>query len=116
MDTEKWRKRIWGTETPPGPKDPYKNTYGPPSVLDQMRDERQRDMQEEPHDMERRTEAPAVNEEDFQDNVNIEGYKPATTWESLPRIGGDAWAKNQYVSRHPFEGYEKPRYSNYQLC
>ena len=102
MDTEKWRKRIWGTETPPGPKDPYTDSYGQPSVLDQMREERQRDNQEEPHDIERRTAAP---EEGIEDNVNTEGYKPATTWERLPRIGGDTWAKKQYVSTHPFEGY-----------
>ena len=113
MDTEKWRKRIWGTETPPGPKDPYKSPYGSPSVLDQMREERQQDVQEEPRDVERRTEAP---EEGIEDNVNVEGYKPATTWERLPRIGGDTWAKKQYVSTHPFEGYEKPGYSNFQLC
>lgn len=108
MDTETWRKRIWGPN-PPGPKDPYKD--GPPSVFDQMREKRQRDTQEEPRDVERQTEAP---QEDIEDNVNTEGYRPATTWERLPRIGGDTWAKKQYVSTHSFEGYNKPRYSNCQ--
>ena len=115
MDPEKWRKRIWGPD-PPGPKDPYKDPYGQPSVLDQMREERQRDRQEEPHDVERQTEAPAVIEEGIEDNDNTGGYKPATTWERLPRIGGDTWAKKQYVSTHRFEGYGKPGYSNCQLC
>ena len=112
MDTETWRKRIWGPN-PPGPKDPYKDPYGRPSVFDQMREKRQRDIQEEPRDVESRTEA---SKEDIEDNFNTEGYKPATTWERLPRIGGDTWAKQQYASTHPFEGYKKPVYSSCQLC
>ena len=112
MDTETWRKRIWGPN-PPGPKDPYRDPYGPPSVVDRLREERQRGNQEEPRDVESRTEAP---KEDVEDNFNTDGYKPATTWEKLPRIGGDTWAKKQYVSTHPFEGYKNPGYYRRQIC
>ncbi len=102
INTEKWRKKIWGSETPPGQEDPY----GSPSVLEQRRKELQLDVQEkEPHDVERRTEAPAVIEDGVEDYVDTEGYKPATTWETLPKIGGDTWAKKKYTSTHPFEGY-----------
>ena len=80
--------------------------YGPPSVIEQRRKELRLDVQEkELHDVERRTKAPAVVKDGVEDNINTEGYKPATTWESLPRIGGDTWAKKKYISIHPFEGY-----------
>ena len=102
MDTEKWRRKIWGTDTPPGPADPY----GGPSVFEQRREMLQLDPPKKPQDAERRTEAPAIIEEDIEDDVNLGDYKPATTWEKLPRIGGDSWAKQEYISIHPFEGYE----------
>lgn len=102
MDTEKWRRKIWGTDTPPGLADPY----GGPSVFEQRREMLQLDPPKKPQEVEGRTDAPAVVEEDVEDDVNIDNYKPATTWEKLPRIGGDTGAKKEYISTHPFEGYE----------
>ena len=113
MDTEKWRRKIWGTDTPPGAADPY----GGPSVFEQRREMLQLDPPEEkPQDAERRTEAPADVEDDVEDDVNIDDYKPATTWEKLPRIGGDSWAKNEYISTHPFEGYKSLHIAICQSC
>ena len=113
MDTEKWRRKIWGTDTPPGAADPY----GGPSVFEQRREMLQLDPPEKkPHDAERRTGAPASVEEDVEDDVNIDDYKPATTWEKLPRIGGDSWAKNEYISTHPFEGYKSLHIATCQSC
>ena len=72
--------------------------------------------EEKPQDAERRTEAPADVEDDVEDDVNIDDYKPATTWEKLPRIGGDSWAKNEYISTHPFEGYKSLHIAICQSC
>ena len=103
MDTEKWRRKIWGTDTPPGPADPY----GGPSVFEQRREILQLDPPKKLQDAERRTDDPAVIEEDVEDEANLGDYKPATSWEKLPRIGGDSWAKKEYISAHPFQGYER---------
>lgn len=67
-------------------------------------------------DAERRTEDAAVIEEDIEDEVNLGDYKPATTWEKLPRIGGDSWAKKEYISAHPFEGYKSLRMAIFNLA
>ena len=112
MDTEKWRRKIWGTDTPPGPADPY----GGPSVFEQRREMLQLDPLKKPKELEKQKEAPAVIEEDVDNDLNMERYKPATTWEKLPRIGGDAWAKQEYISAHPFEGYECLHIAPCQFC
>ena len=76
----------------------------------------QLDPPKKPQEGKGRTETPAVVEEDVEVDVNMDNYKPATTWEKLPRIGGDAWAKQEYVSAHPFEGYESLRTAACQFC
>ena len=76
----------------------------------------QLDPPKKPKEVGGQREAPAAIEEDVEDDINMDDYKPATTWEKLPRIGGDAWAKQEYISAHPFEGYESLRIAICQSC
>ena len=76
----------------------------------------QLDPPKKPKEVGGRTDAPAIIEEDVEDDVNMDNYKPATTWEKLPKIGGDTWAKREYISAHPFEGYESLHIAIRQSC
>jgi hypothetical protein len=76
LDTEKWRRRIFGKEKPPGPADPY---TGPSQV-------------------ERSASDPATNETDLasessaldrsKKDWDFSGYVPAEDWSELEHVGG----------------------------
>ncbi|KAL2047690.1 hypothetical protein N7G274_000732 [Stereocaulon virgatum] len=95
INTEKWRKKIWGSENPPGQEDPY----GAPGVLDQRAEER---VVVEPES----AKQVDTDEEELDD---VEDYKRATTWEGLERVGYSSWGKEQFNMLHPFEGFMDPK-------
>ncbi|GIK04185.1 hypothetical protein Aspvir_008263 [Aspergillus viridinutans] len=75
--TERVRRKIWGTDNPPGLKDPY----GGEGVLERKWKKQPGQQEEEP--ARGSTEALESQSED----VLPDTYEPATTWERLPRVG-----------------------------
>ncbi|PKX90837.1 mitochondrial 54S ribosomal mL50 protein [Aspergillus novofumigatus IBT 16806] len=75
--TERVRRKIWGTDNPPGLKDPY----GGEGVLERKWKKQPEQQEEEP--------ARGSNEalETQSEDVLSDTYEPATTWEGLPRVG-----------------------------
>src|ERR1700722_2875318 len=81
--TEKMRRKIWGTDQPPGQEDPY----GGPSFADERKATRVNDQRK----------APLPNEEDDVDeseresqktsNGGLDAYEPAETWDGLIEVG-----------------------------
>ena len=93
--TDKLRKKIWGTDTPPGQEDPY----GPPSLLDQKR--RQAEERESDEESEKAAKVPVTTEEPEEDP----NYVPATTWDGLDTVGGPNWGMDVWDEENPFEGF-----------
>jgi hypothetical protein len=75
--TERVRRKIWGTDNPPGLKDPY----GGEGVLERKWKKQPEQQEEEP--ARGSTKALETQSED----VLSDTYEPATTWEDLPRVG-----------------------------
>ena len=95
IDTDKLRKKIWGTETPPGQEDPY----GKESVFDQKRREREQERQKS-RELQPRPEQAAEKPEDETDDVK------ATTTEGLETVGGPDWEKEEREAEDDsFEGF-----------
>ncbi|KAL3463163.1 ribosomal subunit 39S-domain-containing protein [Aspergillus heterothallicus] len=79
--TERVRRKIWGTNNPPGLKDPY----GGAGVLETKFGKGQ----SAPQETEPATATEAVEEAVYEDT----SYEPATTWEGLQRVGHlGAWS------------------------
>jgi hypothetical protein len=86
--TEKVRRKIWGTDQPPGLEDPYGNA----SVLDRTNKRAQE------QDMAPRS---AVHIAELDPS-----YVPAATWDGLERVGGfGRWWKENWDPDHRFEGF-----------
>lgn len=80
--TERVRRKIWGTDNPPGLKDPY----GGEGVLERkFRKDQPARQEEEPENLAQASEQTQVENE--ADLASAEAYEPATTWEGLPRVG-----------------------------
>lgn len=89
--TEKLRKKIWGTDTPPGQADPYGNT----SVLDRSK-QQAKAQEQEPEPVDTIDAAPALDID----------YVPATIWDGLDHIGGAAgWWEEAWDEENHFQGY-----------
>jgi len=85
--TERIRRKIWGTDNPPGPKDPYGESKLFP---------RKEEVEEE--DEATSLSAPLKPEDD-------PSYKPADTWEGLDRIGGaKGWWEAAWDAENQYEG------------
>jgi hypothetical protein len=85
--TEKVRQRIWGTENPPGLKDPYGNE----SIFDQAN--------KASGTPKRRSRAKKVDDAD---------YVPAETWDGLEFVGGfGGWWKKHWDPHFVFTGFAK---------
>ena len=83
--SERIRRMIWGTDSPPGQKDPYALPGQPGS---------------EPNAPEEGKPEPKPAA------VERDSYVPATMWEGLERIGGPSgWWEEQWDQEHPFAGY-----------
>lgn len=89
--TEKLRKKIWGTDTPPGQADPYGNT----SLLDRSK-QQAKAQEQEPGPVDTIDAVPALDID----------YIPATTWDGLDHIGGAAgWWEEAWDEENHFQGY-----------
>ncbi|PBP27328.1 hypothetical protein BUE80_DR001643 [Diplocarpon rosae] len=85
--TDKLRKKIWGTDNPPGQKDPY----GDASIFDRtkMREEEQRNNEEEAAKA-RIAKAKAVSVPRAKKPARVKNlgtYQPANTWDGLQYVG-----------------------------
>ena len=87
--TERIRRKIWGTDQPPGQADPY-------ARLDES--EKAREAQARLVDEEKRKKAAAADE-------LPDGYEPATTWDGLEEVGTFETVEEEWTRRHPYEGY-----------
>jgi hypothetical protein len=88
--TEKVRKRIWGTDAPPGLEDPY----GDKSIFDKTK---QRAKVEEAEEREAQKEAA---------KPNLSSYEPASTWDGLEQVGGfGGWWKENWDPDNQFIGF-----------
>jgi hypothetical protein len=88
LDTEKWRKKIWGTDKPPGAADPY----GGPSAAEKYAAERK--------------EKTGADEEArvVEEDMDMSTYEPADNWVGLEEVGGKGiWWKGR--PEPGFEGY-----------
>ena len=92
--TEKIRRRIWGTESPPGQEDPY----GGLSALDQTK----RKKTEQRSAVE--TEV-AVQRGAAVAQPDTTAYVPATTWDGLEQVGGlRGWEEETLDDEERFKG------------
>ncbi|RDW71732.1 hypothetical protein BP5796_07766 [Coleophoma crateriformis] len=90
--TERVRRRIWGTDSPPGLADPY----GDASVFDQTKKRAQRS--ENADDVEARGPQTIVRD--------MTGYEPAATWDGLDKVGGfGGWWKENWDAENKFRGF-----------
>lgn len=96
LDTDKLRKKIWGSETPPGQEDPY----GKESVLDQRRREKEQER-------ENGRELEPVPKREVRKPENQTGYVKATTAEGLERVGGPGWGRREWEEEdfNRFQGF-----------
>ena len=101
--SDKLRKRIWGTDNPPGPEDPY----GSSGVLEQRRREKAARDEEQGLASNDTAKAPII-----EDNVGAigegseENGSEATTWEGMLVVGGPGWGMEEWDQRHPFRGFD----------
>ena len=107
--TEKLRRKIWGTDTPPGQEDPY----GGKSILERNRERKEQDVgQAEVDDLQEGVQASEKTPVDAPiaqsiDSGVLADYVPATTWDGLDHIGGaTGWWEESWDAEHQFEGYD----------
>ena len=88
--TEKLRRKIWGTDNPPGAKDPY-------GGLSKFEKTKQREQEQE---LEPREDRRPVSQEISAD------YQPADSWNGLEVVGDTAvMFRQQWEAEHQFEGF-----------
>ena len=94
--TEKLRRKIWGTDTPPGLADPYSKE----SLLDRTnKPEQTRSEETKTADLLAKSSEASVVKPD-------PNYKPATTWEGLEEVGDyEEYWEQEWLREHPFNGY-----------
>jgi hypothetical protein len=109
---ERLRRKIWGTDNPPGLKNPYgegsqlRRETRPGQTL-----ENERVREEEPADVAEEAAGKASVSGPPLDEW--EGYKPATTWDGLRSIGGPTgWWEEAWDAEHQFSGYDEGHYAN----
>lgn len=95
LDTEKWRKKIWGTDKPPGAKDPY----GGPSAAEMYAAERNGKKISKPKAP--RARAPKLEQFDMST------YQESDSAEGLEEVGGKGiwWMNREEPS---FQGFMPP--------
>lgn len=99
--TEKVRRKIWGTDQPPGQADPY----GDASVLDRTKEREKRldaEEAEEEAAAKRAAREPARSETILPDA----SYEPANTWDDLMQVGGkEEHLRETWDPYHQFHGF-----------
>ncbi|KAJ9302248.1 hypothetical protein DTO271G3_1114 [Paecilomyces variotii] len=81
--TEKVRRKIWGTDNPPGLKDPY----GGEGVIERAMRKRRQGAEEEVVAAEQQQPDLRELEQIEQEIAPPDDYRPASTWDSLERVG-----------------------------
>lgn len=106
LNTDNIRKKIWGTENPPGQEDPYRKE----SAFDRKRREREQENEEErPLDL--------VPDEELESALGGEDeqYVPATTAEGLERVGDRSWGRDEWEAENSFQGFGQFSYKLYSI-
>lgn len=106
--TEKLRRKIWGTDKPPGVKDPYGSEsqldhVEPPVELSQVDPLLESEIGEEDQGMRVATAEEKAHGE----------YKSADTWEGLRQVGAEQWWENPPRAEDYFEPYVLPFLSGF---
>ena len=94
VDTDKLRKKIWGTDDPPGQEDPYEQE----SVSDRTGREREQE----------NAEGKGLESAPEREEAELQGrhrYAPATTTEGLKRVPHWKWERAEWMAEHPFQGF-----------
>lgn len=93
--TENLRRKIWGTDNPPGQADPY----GRASAFDQTKKRAK-----ETERRGARQEAAAAGK--GEEGMGEASYEPATTWDDLETVGGfEQWWRTNWDPYHKFRGF-----------
>ena len=100
VSTDKLRKKIWGTETPPGQADPY--------VTESEDDRAKREREQKNEEAKKLESAPEKKPE----SVPEDGYVAATTAKGLKRVGGHGWGKAEWDAENPFQGFGQLYYEH----
>ena len=93
VNSDKLRKKIWGTETPPGQEDPY--------VRESESDRTRREKEQEIEEAKKLVSAPEQKPEPAPEDE----YVPATTAKGLKRVGGPGWGNAEWEAENPFQGF-----------
>jgi hypothetical protein len=96
---DKLRKKIWGSDKPPG----LENPYGDGSILEQ--NERRRQRQKKDNEV-KDSEVKQRPQQKAKAYKPVSSYEPAETWDGLQRVGGygNWWAQN-WDPLHPFKSF-----------
>lgn len=107
ITTEKLRKKIWGSEKPPGQEDPY----GKESVFDHKRREREQER-------ERGRELEPAPEREVETPEDETEYVEATTAEGLETVGGPGWGTREWEREegNSFQGFVQLYCEFYNVC
>ena len=82
---ERMRRKIWGTDQPPGQKDPYARK-GTPGAAPNVPKKKPR-------------------KEPDSSLAAADDYVPAVTWDGLEQVGGaSGWWEEAWDKEHPFKG------------
>ncbi|MCJ1386501.1 hypothetical protein MMC17_009627 [Xylographa soralifera] len=97
--TEKIRRKIWGTQDPPGQADPY----GDASILDQTKKQTPKP---EPELMD---QVSTAKDKPLSSSAAYADYVPANTWDGLDHIGGaTGWWEEAWDEEHQFTSFISP--------
>jgi hypothetical protein len=95
--TEKIRRKMWGTNFPPGQRDPYKHMTPEEREAEAIEMEQER--------LEAEAKARGADALAVKEASNSTEYIPATTWEGLERIGGPTgWWEEAWDQENVFTG------------
>ena len=102
FDSETWRKKIWGTENPPGPKDPYTQ-----SQLFPERNQKPAETESTKAVVARPRAEPTFDGSSVEDAKKFDpDYEPAETGVGLARIGGaKGWWEQVWDEDNQFQRY-----------
>jgi len=91
--SEKLRRKIWGTDNPPGPEDPYSNA----SIFDETK----------------KTQESKPEERRVAASADLGDYEAAVVWDGLEKVGGFGnWWKDNWDAEHQFKGFMPPYIMN----
>lgn len=77
--SERIRRKIWGTDTPPGQDDPYVKLDPAERARQEQRREQRREQEEK--------EKVAQTAQTAQVEASDDNYEPAVTWDGLETVG-----------------------------